>query len=73
MTRMSSDLLSLLSRVARSMESVVPGLELTVRILEPVWLEDDAAQLDEATIASTDAQRHDWRRIGATIRTLNKR
>jgi hypothetical protein len=43
---MSSDLLSLLNRVARSMESVVPGLELAAEILEPVWLEDDAIEND---------------------------
>jgi hypothetical protein len=48
---MSSDhLLSLLNRVARSMEAVVPGLQLTARIYEPVWLaEDDAEPVDAAT------------------------
>jgi hypothetical protein len=35
------------------MESVVPGLELTARVLQPVWLEDDESQLDDPTIAST--------------------
>lgn len=35
------------------MESVVPGLELTARILEPVWLEDDESQPDDPTIGST--------------------
>jgi hypothetical protein len=50
---MSSDLLSLLNRVARSMESVVPGLELTAAILEPVSLEDDAMENDDTQAAST--------------------
>ena len=45
---MSSDLLSLLTRVARSMEAVVPGLELTAEIGEPVWLEKDVTENDDA-------------------------
>ena len=44
-----SHLLELLDRVARAMESVVPGLSLTARIGDPVWLEDDDI---EVTVAS---------------------
>lgn len=51
---MPSDLLSLLNRVARSMESVVPGLELTAEILPPEWLEEDATENDDATAVPTD-------------------
>jgi hypothetical protein len=35
------------------MESVVPGFELTAEIREPVWLEDDAMENDDAPVAST--------------------
>ena len=44
-----SHLLELLDRVARAMESVVPGFSLTARIGDPVWLEDDDI---EVTVAS---------------------
>lgn len=37
-TVMSSDILSLLNRVARAMESVVPGLQVRAYIGDPVWL-----------------------------------
>ena len=42
----SPDLLLLLERVARSMESVVPDLELTAGIFDPVWLGENDTNFD---------------------------
>ncbi len=35
------------------MESVVPGLELTAKMWEPVWLEDDAMESDPGLVSPT--------------------
>jgi hypothetical protein len=50
---MSVDLFSLVNRVARAMESVVPGLSLTAEIGEPVWLEDEFTENDAVASAAT--------------------
>ena len=50
---MSADLLELLDRVARAMESVVPGLSLTAQIGNRVWLEAETDNIED-TVASED-------------------
>jgi hypothetical protein len=46
---MSSDILSLLNRVARAMESVVPGLQVRAYIGDPVWLGESDDAPDDPT------------------------
>ena len=46
---MSSDVLPLLNRVARAVESVVPGLQVVASIGEPVWLGENDDAPDDPT------------------------
>jgi hypothetical protein len=46
------DLLSVLDRVARAIESVVPGLYLTAEIGGQVWLEEETENADGSAVSS---------------------
>jgi hypothetical protein len=50
------DLLSLLDRVARSIESVVPGLHLAAEIGGQVWLEEEIDNPDGSVVSSGDGE-----------------
>ena len=53
---MSADLLELLNRVARAMESVVPGLTLTPEIGDRVWLEAEADDIGDSVASEVEGE-----------------
>ena len=53
---MSADLLELLDRVARAMESVVPELFLTAQIGGRLWLEDETNNVEGAVASEAEGE-----------------